>query len=530
LKINGDVLLQESGTVLFNTNDDNIITAVDPENDVLTIGENQTLLTGPAAIAHNSNSRVIAAIVNEGTITADEGGLQFDGQAKVNNGMMNAANGGAFRVQGTEIDNTNGEINLSGGGQLRLSDGIIEGGVITGNGTIVSQSDNDHLKGPLEIGPGVTLSSGTYRIPHLAGEITNNGVMEITDTSAGVAYLRIDGDTSLLGSGKVVFNSNDDNYFDSVLTTDVLTNGPSHTLTTNPSTIIGESRLRMALVNQGLVEANQGGLTLDELPKTNNGVFRSTGGGELEVRNADAILTNYNAATGTLTGGRWEAIGGVIDLQGASIDTIAPGTEVVISGVGGDIPQMTSLNSLEGTLRIDNGAVIVAAGDVALQGVLEFGLGDGAVHGFDSTGLTVEGDIDFTGCVIDVADLGLTSGGYEVINWSDTSQVTGIPTLRNVPPGTSLDLNLATGTLSLIIDGEPLLIPKILSVDYDVAGNTVTITYESVDGESFEVRGGSDLENLSLLPDTPVGNGAVMQYVHQPSGSPAKHFYQFFRK
>ena len=324
--------------------------------------------------------------------------------------------------------------------------------------------------------------------------------------------------------------SNDDNYFDSVLTTDVLTNGPSHTLTTNPSTIIGESRLRMALVNQGLVEANQGGLTLDELPKTNNGVFRSTGGGELEVRNADAILTNYNAATGTLTGGRWEAIGGVIDLQGASIDTIAPGTEVVISGVGGDIPQMTSLNSLEGTLRIDNGAVIVAAGDVALQGVLEFGLGDGAVHGFDSTGLTVEGDIDFTGCVIDVADLGLTSGGYEVINWSDTSQVTGIPTLRNVPPGTSLDLNLATGTLSLIIDGEPLLIPKILSVDYDVAGNTVTITYESVDGESFEVRGGSDLENLSLLPDTPVGNGAVMQYVHQPSGSPAKHFYQFFRK
>lgn len=83
------------------------------------------------------------------------------------------------------------------------------------------------------------------------------------------------------------------------------------------------------------------------------------------------------------------------------------------------------------------------------------------------------------------------------------------------------------GTFQLVT-GPNTAPPQILGITYDKGSNTTTITYQSLLGETFGVRGG-DLMTLSPIGTTPVGTGAVMQYQHNPPGSPASYFYQLSR-
>ena len=529
LEIAGDVMLEGDGTVLFGSDDDNLIVAENP-GDTLTIGSGQELLAGPGSIAGDSNCRVVAAAINVGTITAREGGLQFDGEAKINRGLMQTLGGGTLRIRGTDVDNSGGRIEIDPAGVLRLADGSVSGGVIAGAGSIVAETASDRLVGPLEIGGGISAHTGTGRVLHLSGEITNHGEFQITDTGAGVAYLRIDGDARLSGPGRVVFTTFDDNYLDSVDPGDVLTNGAGHTLTTDPSTKVGESRIRSALVNAGTVEARQGGLTLDLHPKSNQGVFRAVAGGELEVRNADTILTNH--AAGTLTGGRWEVIDDglatTMDLQGISIVTLGPGTEVVLEGALASFPALAGMRTLAGTLSLRDQQVLQTSGGLDISGRLEFGLSDGSVDGFDATRLEVDGDVDFTGATIDVGDLGLSPGTYEVVTW--TGDRSGdLPTIGQVPGGSSVTLAAGTNGLFLTVGGAQVDPPRIIEIEYDLATNTTKITYQSIDGEAFGVSGGSDLAAFESLGTTEVGDGTAMHFLHQPPGQPGRFFYRLSR-
>jgi hypothetical protein len=72
--------------------------------------------------------------------------------------------------------------------------------------------------------------------------------------------------------------------------------------------------------------------------------------------------------------------------------------------------------------------------------------------------------------------------------------------------------------------------PRILAITYDKVSNTTTITYQSLTGQTFGVRGGEVLTGLEPIGTTAIGTGAVMQYQHNPPAAPARYFYQMFRQ
>ena len=451
LNIDGDVSLLGSGQVRLESNDDNWLDSADP-TDVLTIGPDQELVADPSTLAGASHSRILTACDNQGTITVDGGGLQLDSHAKTNNGLIHTLDGGNLRVEGTSVDNSGGVISLDAAGILHLYNGTITGGAIDGDGAIIPLTGTDTL-GDLSLGAGVTATIGTSRVLNLSGTVTNNGRIEINDNGGSIATLRADGPVSLLGSGQVVFNTYDDCYLDSTDPGDVLTVGPDQTLTTAATTLLGESRLICALVNQGTLEANVGSLSLYTHPKTNAGVFRAANGGTLQILGADTQLTNY--AGGTLSGGRWEVLGdtapAVIDLPGTTITQLAPGTEVVLRGMA-SIPQLASLTAIHGKLAMHDGQSFTTTGSLDVNGHLEFGLPDSGPTNWDTTKLVVDGDVDLTGAVIDIVDRGMTAGRYRLIEYNGFR--TGTPTLGTLPAGFSYSLDTSVaGQIDLVSGG-----------------------------------------------------------------------------
>lgn len=84
------------------------------------------------------------------------------------------------------------------------------------------------------------------------------------------------------------------------------------------------------------------------------------------------------------------------------------------------------------------------------------------------------------------------------------------------------------GTFQLVT-GPNTAPPRILGIVYDKVSNTTTITYQSLSGEAFGVRGGGEPTAMGPLGTTATGTGAVMQYQHNPPGAPTRYFYQMFR-
>lgn len=77
--------------------------------------------------------------------------------------------------------------------------------------------------------------------------------------------------------------------------------------------------------------------------------------------------------------------------------------------------------------------------------------------------------------------------------------------------------------------GEPIdeeAAPVITGVSYDANSNTVTLSYHSVAGATFTVLGSPNLAGFAPVGTTPVGNGSVMQFTHQPPGAPGRYFYR----
>ncbi len=80
-----------------------------------------------------------------------------------------------------------------------------------------------------------------------------------------------------------------------------------------------------------------------------------------------------------------------------------------------------------------------------------------------------------------------------------------------------------------LVSGPSTAPPQILGFTYDKASNTATLTYQSLPGVAFGVRGGENPADLAPIGTTAVGTGAVMQYQHTPPGAPARYFYQMVR-
>ncbi len=92
------------------------------------------------------------------------------------------------------------------------------------------------------------------------------------------------------------------------------------------------------------------------------------------------------------------------------------------------------------------------------------------------------------------------------------------------PQGASLDVGAHEVGISA---------PQILSVRHDPAGPSFTIRYQSEFGVAFGVRRSPDLQGSpastwTVLPDTPVGDGSIMEITDLPPAGRA-HFYVLLR-
>ena len=395
--------------------------------------------------------------------------------------------------------------------------------------------------GTLLVGPANSLRWRDDTVLTIHSGITNDGTISLADTFVnGAAILRVAGNVTLGGTGTISLLSPDGvgiNRIESATAADVLTIGSGQTLLASP---VGggtgrtyQVLLSAELDNGGLVEAtaNRSKVAMNLLPKTNNGTFRASLEGEIEIRESADLLTNYDHTSSTLTGGRWEILAyegptTTMDLQGASISCIAPGTVVKYNGPNATFPALSAFSKLEGTLALAGGKVFSVARDVTLGGNLQI-----SVTGVpDATRLNVTGNIDFNGVVIDLFGYEAKAGDYEVVRWTGTA--TGAPVIGNAPPGLSTSLVMGANSLTLrvtgTIVGEEV---KILdfSVGSDFFGRYPKLTYRSIAGERLGVRAGSNLDNFNLiLPNTEVGDGSIMEYTTRTPHA-NRRFYRLVR-
>ena len=523
LQIHADTLLSGTGTLVFDSNGYNVINSSDPVH-ILTVAAGQTLLTSLEAVAGFSGSRIIAAFTNQGTITANVGDLQIDTNPKTNNSLIQSIGGGEVLFKNVTVGNANGTIRAGTGSKVQLDNAIINGGLLDGDGRFdvaVAGGGNATFNGPLAIAPDATVYVDAQHKLFVTGTVTNNGTVRIFNNATNFANFEIVGNATLLGSGQIVLDGNFPSLITSAAPADVLTIGPDQKITTTSVTSFSSALILAAFNNQGTITANEGDLQIGTNPKTNNGTFRASGGGILQILSANTLLTNYNAVTGTLTGGRYEAIGNgsSIIFQNAPIKEIAVGTEVALAGAGASIPALSMLQRINGTLSLRDGATLSVPQSLVVGGRLEFGLGSG-----NTTALAVNGNLDLTGAVIDVSDLGAMDGIYQVV--TATGTITGTPTLGNIPPGLGVSVVVAGGVITVNI----ITAPEILGIARNPGTDVVTLTYQSISGENFRVEGNTNLSAVwQQLPDTAVGNGGIMTYTNTPPTIGGRYFYRMAR-
>lgn len=96
--------------------------------------------------------------------------------------------------------------------------------------------------------------------------------------------------------------------------------------------------------------------------------------------------------------------------------------------------------------------------------------------------------------------------------------------------GTSDGLAVDDFSITSTATGNSGTAPQIVSITYDPESNLTTITYQSIDGEALGVQGSDNLFTFpDILPDTPIGDGTIKSYTHNPPSGTNRYFYRMIR-
>ncbi|MBP7951476.1 MAG: hypothetical protein KA004_17680 [Verrucomicrobiales bacterium] len=321
----------------------------------------------------------------------------------INEGLIEAKDGGQMRIWETAILNDGGAIHADTGSlvelhQVTLSDGTLSGvGVVRGITTVTLE--------------GSVTNDGTYAVATgattmLDGELSNTGQVVIpggnflaktpsTLVGAGEIILGIvPGSTSVLGA---VFNSGA-----TLLNTNNLIHGGGNILVplTNQFTVRADEptaplRIHRDCTNQNRLEARSGG-TLN------------IGNGSLTTNNAAASVSAVNGTILMDTGGR--VTGGTVNVDGSSRLEFANGSvtggTVNIAPGGMVVAKQFLTNRLSGTVGLprsalvqindDMGLILDGAGDYDIRGRIHL-LGAGTYAGYAATRLLLDGTVTLAG-------------------------------------------------------------------------------------------------------------------------------------
>lgn len=502
LLIDGDVTLSP-GLVSLTEQFDSVIRGTSSDARLTNGGT----IAGRGQLGDN-----ILKLVNEGTVRADVAANRLSvepssGAASVQNrGLMLASNGGILELGDGDYDNVGGEIQAAANSTVELRSDRIAGGILTSDPTGSIQTtgapgileDLELSEGRVEIGPSERL--------YLRGSIEANGQLLLVKNTGtpSDAYLEMDGDVVLSGSGEVRLTESDDS---------VVRGRTGSERLTNQATIAGAGRLggnALVLVNEGVVAAESGTLTLDPA------VPAGTGAG---VANPAMMTADGSGARLALSGGTFENTGecrasdsGVLEFQAGA----------AITNTGGLIHAVTGgrIESLGATIvgGVVTGPVAAVSGSTLLQDVIF----DGALGVRVLASTILQGGFANAGTVYLEENVGTASDAYLKIRDEVTVSGVGDIELREYPDcviqGEDASDRL---TNQVVIHGEGKLGINLLLVDNEATiraeGGTLELDPAAPGDGSAGFRNGGLLQaqgagaQLFLLSGTYDNNGGVIE-------------------
>ena len=291
-------------------------------------------------------------MTNEGTVRSDAEFLQLIDNDKTNTGTFEAVDGATLQISGIDVTNSGGQIIAEDASTVTLRNNArIIGGTLdtSGSGSILVDSGSAFLQDVTNDG---TFGVSAVDNVQLENSFTNNGTVTVNSDGLNAdTQLVAANSLTIAGTGEIVLNNTLGSTVPQRASIDsamdqVLTQGADHT-------IRGNGRITTALVNNGLVNADDGLLQLRDGNKTNNNSFAATNSGELRldlgvlVNNADGTITADN---GTVS------VRGGSEIQGGVIESLNGGTINIDSGIG-------ALDGVTSNAAID----VTFAGDLQLE-------------------------------------------------------------------------------------------------------------------------------------------------------------------
>ncbi|GMU84055.1 MAG: hypothetical protein AMXMBFR47_39250 [Planctomycetota bacterium] len=399
--------LDGTGTLHLNANAANLDTshlATLNGGYALTLGADQTV---------DGTGRIRVRLINQGTIDANVSGraLEINEHPKTNNGLMRASGGGTLSFSSVSVTN-NAQIESEGAGSVvNLANTSLSGGelaAINGGSNAVQNStfDDVTISGPLVVSAASTLDVTT-------GGLTDNGAITLNPSGANaITNMRLVSPTATIGgNGAIHLNANAANLDTAHLATlnggYLLTNAAGHT-------IDGTGRIRVQMLNNGLVEANISGATLEvhEHLKQNRSIMRARSGGILSF----SAVSVDNAGGQIIADGASSVIGfNSMSLGGGRISTTNGGESSISNSTFDDV-------TLSGTHYLNAAtALYLNAGGITNNGVLTINpTGVNAVTHFrlNVPAATIDGNgeiaLNANAANLDTAHLATLNGGYQL--------------------------------------------------------------------------------------------------------------------
>ena len=412
-------------------------------------GSRARLRTGVGATMTNSSTHTIrgwgqieADLINDGVVHANvlEQELRLNINPKTNNAMMMATGGGILDFASIAVSQSpSGEILADGdGSRIDFNGTSITGGQINAVGGASVEVINATYNGVSMSGPHNVANATTLDV---FNSLVNNGVITINPGSFGSAtQLDFENTGALLGNGEVVLNSIDARARIRTGPGAMMTNSANHT-------IRGYGRIEAALINDGLVRADNPGneIFLNIGNKVNNATMEAvngagldfasitvdqTGGGEII---ADGVGSGIDLNTATILGGD------LMTTNGALVEAVNTTLDAV--NFSGDMDVLNAVTLAISNSITNNGTITVNPGSFGSATQIDF-VNDGA---FNGNGEVVLNSIDSRARIRTLNDSTATNTANHTIRGFGRIEAAMINdgTIRSDIPANTIFLNIS---------------------------------------------------------------------------------------
>jgi hypothetical protein len=384
-------------------------------------------------------------VTNTGIFARDTPGTGFlemdPGAVLRNNGTLQASGGGTLVLKGpngfpvgTNIDNTAGTIVAQNGSVVSLQNPWISGGTLTTSGTGVIEADLATLQN--------LTNAGFYRIGDATfveqGVVTNTGIF--ARDIPGTGFLEIDPGGVLTNNGTVQASGG--------------------------GTLVLRVDLGGVLTNNGTLRAGGGSSLVLQGPPfggpgtvQNAGTFQVEAGGDLTLSGVG--FSNFDATTGTLTGGTYQ-VTGALRFDGANIVTNA--ATIVLDTLGSQILDETNQDGLRnfaantGSFTLQGGRNLSTPGSFTNSGAMNVAGGSSLSVGGPSyvqtAGTTIVDGSLLAGSLVDIRGGTLSGNGLVGPNVKNSGTVApGTPPAAGVLFVGGDYTQTVSGILNIVIGG-----------------------------------------------------------------------------